>query len=68
MKHWKSPECKIGIKYPDTSWQRRLKIKRTSEGTQQEGFRTGVREERTEDVQRLVESDRLDSVEGSAIS
>jgi hypothetical protein len=32
MKYWKSPECKIRIKDPDTSWQLLLKIERTSEG------------------------------------
>jgi hypothetical protein len=31
MKHWKGPEGKIRIKYPDTRQQLHFKIKRTSE-------------------------------------
>jgi hypothetical protein len=32
MKCWKGPECKIGMKDPDTRWQLRLEIEGTSEG------------------------------------
>jgi hypothetical protein len=39
MKHWKGPECKIGIKAPDTRRQLCLKIERTSEGIDRNAFK-----------------------------
>jgi hypothetical protein len=39
MKRWKGPECKVGIKDPDSRPQLRLRIERTSEEIDRKAFR-----------------------------